>query len=404
MAEMGQPAESRSPALPSGTGVVGVTVRRGGTLALRDLTVLADEGELLVVLGPSGSGKTTLLRCLAGLEHPDSGQVLIRSRPVRDLPPSERGAAMVFEETELIPFLDVAANMGWGLRVRHVPKDQTEERVVDRARRLGLGGVLRSKAQELSVGERGAVGVGRALVATPEVFLLDEPLAHLDPGQRTQVRRQIVDVVRSTGVATLYVTHDQTEAMAIADRIALLHEGRLVQLGRPMDLYHRPASVLVAAFLGTPAMGFLPARLVSSQGFAAFEVGGHTLPLWSPVLEPLANHLGDEVVLGLRSPDVLDADAQPDGLDHVVLPATVTGLEYTGRQTVVSADVQGSSLAAIDESVLAAMPLGTTLRAHFHPRTTVRAGDAVRLAVDVSRAHVFDAATGQALWHPDVPD
>ncbi len=387
-----------------GTGVVGVSVTRGGRPALHDLTLLADDGELCAIVGPSGSGKSTLLRCVAGLEAPASGEVLIRGRRVTQLPPPQRRAAMVFEATELIPFLDVAGNMGWGLRARGVPKAQTRERVSDRARRLRLGGVLRRKTDELSLGERSMVGVGRALVSTPEVFLLDEPLAHLDAGQRAAARRQIVDVVRSAGVPTLYVTHDQSEAMAIADRVALLHEGRLVQLGRPLDLYDRPANVLVATFLGNPPIGLLPARLVSRADFGAFEVGGQVLPLWGPVPEPLAGHVGSDVVLGLRASDVLEAGARPEDPDRVVLGATVTMTEYSGRHIAVSAEVRSSSLTALHESVLAAMPFGATLRALFPPQARVRPGDAVRLAVDVSRAHVFDGDTGQALWHPNVPE
>jgi len=247
------------------------------------------------------------------------------------------------------------------------------------------------------------VGVGRALVSTPAVFLFDEPLAHLDVGQRGETRRQIVDVVRSSGVTALYVTHDQSEAMAIADRVALLHEGRLVQVGRPMDLFERPDSMLVASFVGSPPIGLLPARLVESGGFAAFEVGGRSLPLWSPVPPSSAGHVGSEVVLGLRAQDVYEAGGQPEDADSVELPAMVTASEYVGRHTVISAQVQASSGGVLPESVLAALPFGATLRALFPARTTVRPGDTVRLGVNVTRAHVFDAVTGLALWHPEAP-
>jgi multiple sugar transport system ATP-binding protein len=381
----------------TGTGVAGVTVVRRGTTVLRDVTLHAADGELLVVLGSSGSGKSTLLRVLAGLDTVDAGSVVIRGRDVTGLPPGDRRVSMVFEASALIPFLDVSRNLGWGLKVQRLPEAEVRERVSGRARQLGLGRLLARRPGELSGGERSLVGIGHALVSAPDVFLFDEPLGDLDAVHRTEVRRQIVDAVRRLGVTTFYVTHDQAEGLAIADRVALLHHGELVQVGRPRDVYERPASLFAAGFVGSPPIGLLPAQLVVSGGLAGFRVGPRTLPLWRPVPEPLAEYVGRDVVLGLRAEDVSPA-ADGHDPDAVALDGMVTAAEFTGRQTVVTAAMAAPPLTAPG----ADRPAGATLSVPFPPRVAVRPGDAVRIAVDASRAHVFDAGTGRALWHPDV--
>ncbi|SFO47534.1 multiple sugar transport system ATP-binding protein [Geodermatophilus obscurus] len=380
------------------TGVDGVTVVRGGATVLRDVTLLAADGELIVVLGSSGSGKTTLLRVVAGLDGVSSGEVLIRGRRVTRLPSGERHVAMVFQSSALLPFLDVAHNLGWSLRVQHRPEAEVQERVSGRARQLRLSRLLGRRPGQLSGGERGLVGIGRALVQVPDVLLLDEPLGDLDAVQRVEVRRQIVEVARSLGVPTFYVTHDPAEGLAIADRVALLHEGRIVQVGRPRELYERPVDLFVAEFIGAPQIGLLPARLVSAGGQAGFRVGARTLPLWQAVPPPLLGHVGREVVLGLRAEDVHPAEAGRDP-DAVALDAVVSHVEYTGRQNVVAVQVE----AAPDDpggGLLGGGPSGGTLHSFFPPRAVIRSGDAVRITVDATRAHVFDPATGRALLHP----
>jgi multiple sugar transport system ATP-binding protein len=384
----------------TGTGVRGVTVVRGGTAVLRDVTLVAEDGELLVVLGASGSGKSTLLRVLAGLEEAHTGQVTVQGRDVTGLPPGRRRVAMVFQASALIPFLDVSRNLGWGLRTRGVPEPEVRDRVGDRVRQLRLGRLLPRKPAQLSGGERGLVGVGHALVQTPDVFLLDEPLGDLDAAQRAQVRRQIVDAVRSLGVTTIYVTHDQAEGLAVADRVALLHEGTVVQVGSPRDLYERPAGLLVAGSVGSPLIGLLPARLVVADGLAGFTVGARTLPLWRPVPPPLRASVGREVVLGLRAEDVHDAAGGHDQ-DSVALDAVVTDVEFCGSHTVVTLAVGGAAVPVPGLAPGPAGSAGATLRSRFPARSGVRPGDAVRVAVEAGRAHVFDAVTGTALWHPD---
>ena len=371
------------------TGVRAVTVVRGDVVALQDVTLLAAPGELLAVLGASGSGKSTLLRTVAGLLPPRSGEVVIDGRPATRMSPGERRVAMVFETGALIPFLDAADNMGWGLRARRVPRSEVDRRVADRAGQFRISRLLHRKPDQLSEGERGLVGIGRALVQTPRVFLLDEPLTHLDAAERLLVRRRIVEVVRSLAVTTLYVTHDPTEALAVADRVALLHEGQVRQLDLPGGLYDRPADLVVAATVAP--IGLVPARVVHSGEQAGYQVGPVILPLWGPAPSELDDR---ELVLGFRAEDVRTAAEA----DAVPVDAVVTGVEYTGRHQAVTLAVGAPPVTAPGAGLSASG--GATLRALYPARQQVRAGDAVRVWLDARRAHVFDAGTGRALHHP----
>jgi multiple sugar transport system ATP-binding protein len=371
------------------TGVRAVTVVRGDVVALRDVTLLAAPGELLAVLGASGSGKSTLLRTVAGLLPLRSGEVVIDGRPATRMSPGERRVAMVFETGALIPFLDAADNMGWGLRARRVPQSEVDRRVAGRAGQLRISRLLHRKPEQLSEGERGLVGIGRALVQTPRAFLLDEPLAHLDAAERLRVRHRIVEVVRSLAVTTLYVTHEPTEALAVADRVALLHEGRVRQLDPPGALYDRPADLLVAATVAP--IGLVPARVVHAGALAGYQVGAVTLPLWGPA----PSEVDDQgLVLGFRPEDVrTEAEA-----DAVPMDAVVTGVEYTGRYQAVTLAVGAPPVTAPDAGLSASG--GATLRALYPARELVRPGDAMRVWLDGRRAHVFDGRTGRALHHP----
>jgi multiple sugar transport system ATP-binding protein len=374
------------------TGLDDVTVvyaGDGGT-ALDHLSLMAEQGEILAVLGPSGSGKSTLLRAMAGLVPLAGGDIYIADRRVTDLPPHERRLAMVFEAAAVLPFINVSGNLGWGLKTRHVPGPESERRVQSQARGLGLSRFLPRMPDTLSAGEYARVGIGRALVHEPSAFLLDEPLAHLDAGQRVEVRRRIVEVVRPLDVSTFYVTHDQAEAMAVADRVALLQDGRIVQVARPRDLYDRPATLFAASFVGEPAIGVVRARPVVSGGSAGFRVGARVLPLWQPLPPELAAYVDREVLLGVRPEDVHDAT---EGIDPnaVSLPAEVVEVEQTGPDTVVTYEL----VAPGEDGGQAAR-----LHARRSRDSDVRRGDTVPIAIDVLRVHVFDAATGAALWHP----
>ncbi len=365
------------------TGLDAATVvQRDGTVSLEDVTILARPGELLAVLGPSGSGKSTLLRAIAGLAKLRSGRVLIAGEPTR-LDPAHRDLAMVFERTQLMPLLDVARNMGFGLTSRRMPASEVERKVADQSRRLRVSRLLRRMPNELSSGEKGQVGIGRALVRTPKAFLLDEPLAHIDAQERARMRRVIAETVRATKVSTLYVTHDQSDALAIGDRIAVLKAGRLVQIATPRELYDQPADLFVADFVGESPIGVLPVRLIASAGLAGYQVGDRTLPTWQPVPAELRGHINQEVVLGLRAEDVRQAGAaaNPDG---VRLTGRVRAVGRNGRDSFLTVDVGDARIAA-----------------RFPGRTRVSIGDLVTVTADATRAHVFDRS-GRALYHPPV--
>jgi multiple sugar transport system ATP-binding protein len=371
------------------TGLADVTVTYGECPALRGVTLLAAPGEVLAVVGPSGSGKTTALRAVAGLQPLRSGRVLVAGRDVTGAPTPERNVAMVFRSTTLAPFLDVAENLTRSAGAFGVRPPEAARRVAARSRLLGLTRLLPRMPRTLSAGETGLTGVGRTLVRSPAAFLFDEPLAHLDPPERIRTRRAIVDAVHGAGIAALYVTHDQAEAMAVGDRLAVLREGRILQVDRPRRVYERPADVFVADFVGGPGTSFLQARVVQVAGSGAgFRIGPRTLPLWGPLPAELASRVGEPVLLGLRAEDV--GDARP-GADPgaVAVPVVVRRVERPGREAVVTAEL-----------ALPGEADGATLTARFPGGTQLRAGERTELAIDVRRAHVFDDGTGRALRHP----
>ncbi|MHA6628625.1 ABC transporter ATP-binding protein [Pseudonocardia sichuanensis] len=370
------------------TGLEDVTVTYGGEPALRGVTLLTRPGEVLAVVGPSGSGKTTALRAVAGLQAVRRGRVLVAGQDVTGVAVARRDVTMVFREGSLVPFLDVAANLTRSAGAFGVAPPEAARRVAARSRLLGLVRLLPRLPRTLSAGENGLAGVGRSLVRTPRAFLFDEPLAHLDAAERSRTRRTIVDAVRTSGVGALYVTHDQAEAMAVGDRLAVLHDGRIRQLDRPRQVYRAPADVFVAEFVGGPGLGLLPARLVASGGCAGFQVGGRTLPLWGPVPAGLAAHVGAPVLLGLRAEDVAEAGPGADPAS-VALPVSVRRVERPGADAVVSAEVTVPG-EADGASVVARVPGGTALRE----------GARAELVVDARRAHVFDPVSGEALLHP----
>jgi multiple sugar transport system ATP-binding protein len=371
----------------------------GERVVLDRVSLLAEDGELLVVLGPSGSGKTTLLKAIAGLVPIRSGQVLIQDRTVTALPTHARDLAMVFEHANLLPTLDVAQNLAFGLRMRHRPAEEIAEQVETQSRSLGLRRLLSRFPNQLSPGQRGQVGIGRAIARVPKAYLLDEPLAHLDAGQRWQMRRHLAEVVKGSGVPAFYVTHDQSDALAIADRVAVLRNGALVQLGTPNEVYDRPVNLFVAGLLGAVPMGLLPARLVAARGGSGFQVGARVLPLWGPVPPALSGLVGREVILGVRVEDVTDADANPDPA-LPSLPGTVVRAEHTGPDVLLSISMAAPPVQAPDADP-ADQQLGSAqLRARFPRSAPVGPGSTVRINLDISRAHVFDPETGRALSHP----
>jgi multiple sugar transport system ATP-binding protein len=302
---------------------------------------------------------------------------------------------MVFEYNALLPFLNVAQNLAFGLTVRHTPRPEVEARVTEQARGLRITRLLGRKPATLSAGENGQVGIGRALMRAPSVFLLDEPLAHHDSADRLRMRQQIASTIKALGTTTFYVTHDRAEALAIGDRMAVLHAGQLAQLAAPRVIYSQPADVFVADFLGTTPLGLLPARLVSSGEQAGFQVAARTLPLWGPVPPELRRYEGRDVLVGFREEDVHEATHDPDPA-AVTLPGAVASAEYAGSHSMVTIDVAAPPVTRPGEN----RSTPAQLRARFSGRSAVRPGTAVAVYVNAQHAHVFDPATGRALHHP----
>jgi len=338
------------------------------TPAVDALDLHAQDGEFMVLVGPSGSGKTTALRMLAGLEEVDAGAVLIGERDVTDLPPKDRDVSMVFQNYALYPYLTVAANIGFPLRVARVKKDERERRVNEVATLLGLSDFLERKPGQLSGGQRQRVAMGRAIIRVPSVFLMDEPLSNLDAKLRVQMRADIAALQSELGTTTVYVTHDQAEAMTLGHRVAVLHNGRLQQLGPPRELYERPTNVFVAGFIGSPAMNLCTVPL--KNGRASF--GGVDVPL--PTGAAANGH--SSLVLGVR-PESLEVAS--DGI-----PARVDVIEDVGADAFVfcTTELGGET---------------TRLIARTEVRKAPKQGEQVALRPRAEEAHLFDPGTGLRL-------
>ncbi|HLI59899.1 MAG TPA: sn-glycerol-3-phosphate ABC transporter ATP-binding protein UgpC [Solirubrobacteraceae bacterium] len=344
--------------------------------AVDGLDLEIGDGEFLVLVGPSGCGKSTSLRMLAGLEEIDDGRVFIGERDVTDVPPAERDVAMVFQNYALYPHMTVAQNMSYALKIRGVPREQRERRVLESARMLDLEPLLGRKPKALSGGQRQRVAMGRAIVRDPEVFLMDEPLSNLDAKLRVQTRAQISGLTRRLGVTTVYVTHDQIEALTMGDRIAVLDHGHLQQIGTPRDLYAAPANVFVAGFIGSPAMNLLTVE-VSEVGIA---IGNTSVPLDR---ETRAAG-GKRIVLGIRPEHLRRAADTAPGVRMIV-----EMVEELGADTYVYGhlDAEGES-----------SPMIARLGGGDVPEV----GAAIRLAIDEKRIHLFSEESGERLNGPAV--
>jgi multiple sugar transport system ATP-binding protein len=384
-------------------------VYENGVHAVHNLSLEIHDGEFLVLVGPSGCGKTTALRMVAGLEEISDGEVLIGDRVVNDLTPKERDIAMVFQNYALYPHLTVAENIAFGLRLRKTPKAEMQQRVEWAARLLDLSPYLNRRPKELSGGQRQRVAMGRAIVRQPQVFLMDEPLSNLDAKLRVQMRADIAKLQRDLETTTIYVTHDQVEAMTMGDRVAVMSMGELQQVDTPGRLYAEPANLFVAAFIGTPPMNLLEGQLVSSNGDVSVTVGSHRLPVSDATLRryPGARVVsGRKVVAGLRADDLHVPTTRPD------LPTIVANLELMealGSQTIayfrVDAERVRAGDAAIEEDeedaesaegVTATRP---NLVASLPARDALdlKIDQTIPMAVDVGQMHLFDAETGAPL-------
>ena len=312
----------------------GVRKRFGKTLAVDGVTLEVRDGEFLVLLGPSGCGKTTTLRIIAGLERPDEGRVLFGGRDVTRLPPRERNVSMVFQSYAVWPHMTVMENIVFPLKIRGVPEAEARRRARWAAELLGIGDLLERYPAQLSGGQRQRVAVARAIVVEPDVMLMDEPLSNLDAVLRVRMRSELKKLQRRVGVTTIYVTHDQVEAMTMGDRIAVMNSGRVVQVGSPHEVYDRPADTFVATFIGSPQMNLVKATVRADDGGLVLDAGAFTLPA-PDGLEP-----GEEVIVGVR-PEHLSLDPQPGSTP---IGGTVDFVERLGSDTIIHVSVGGETL------------------------------------------------------------
>jgi multiple sugar transport system ATP-binding protein len=352
-----------------------------GTRAVDSLDLTIEEGEFMVFVGPSGCGKTTALRMVAGLEEISEGVICIGGRIVNDVSPKDRDVAMVFQNYALYPHMTVAANLGFGLKLRKVSKAETQNRVERAAATLGLEQYLHRKPRALSGGQRQRVAMGRAIVREPRAYLMDEPLSNLDAKLRVQVRAEIQKLQRALEVTTIYVTHDQTEAMTMGDRIAVMSDGELQQVDTPERVYRRPANRFVAGFIGSPAMNMVGGRLTRANGGLIVGFGEHSLEIDHELVAQRPALLDyEDVVVGIRPEDFEDAAVVRGESDERTIVTVCNLRETLGSEVLVHFSVAGS-----------------TFVARIDPETTAREGVPLRLVVDTRRLHFFDPESGRAI-------
>jgi multiple sugar transport system ATP-binding protein len=386
-----------------------------GTKAVSSLDLGIQDGEFMVLVGPSGCGKTTALRMVAGLEEISDGTIRIGDRVVNDVPSRDRDIAMVFQNYALYPHMSVYENMAFGLKLRKLPKEEIDRRVKRAADILGLEDFLRRKPRALSGGQRQRVAMGRAIVREPQAFLMDEPLSNLDAKLRVQMRSEIAKIQHDLKVTTIYVTHDQTEAMTMGDRVAVIKKGELQQVDAPQTLYDKPLNLFVAGFIGSPAMNLVGARLARSDGALFAEFGGFRLRVGDGALQArpaLEKFDGKEVVLGIRPEDMEDASLVQEAPQDRRITSTVDLREALGSEVLVHFTVQAPIVLTEDTRELAvdvgaealedleqrAREANSAFVAQLSPRTRLREGDQLEVVVDTNRLHFFDPETGLGIY------
>ncbi|MCS6777607.1 MAG: sn-glycerol-3-phosphate ABC transporter ATP-binding protein UgpC [Chloroherpetonaceae bacterium] len=411
--------------------MAGVTLRNltktfGKVIAVNNVNLEIEDGEFMVLVGPSGCGKTTALRMIAGLEEVTSGEIYIGDRLVNDVSPKDRDIAMVFQNYALYPHMSVYDNMSFGLRLKRTPtggiwpfnskrtypETEIRARVQEAAEMLGLTGLLHRKPRELSGGQRQRVALGRAIVREPKVFLMDEPLSNLDAKLRVQTRADLIKLHRRLGVTTIYVTHDQVEAMTMGDRIAVMSNGVVQQCDRPLTLYHHPANMFVAGFIGSPAMNFVPVRIVPQDGRLVADAGAFRVVLPPEQAERARNHVGQTCIFGIRPEHIYDKGlpgrVTPTPENTITVDVEVTEplgndiemhlrvgdtdrTEKPGLSTLQSEDAAGS--AALREQTRS-----VSLIARIDSASRARMGDRIEVVLDLSQSHLFDKDTEAALY------
>ena len=350
----------------------------GAVVAVSDFTLEIQDKEFIVLVGPSGCGKSTTLRMIAGLEEITEGEIWIGDRMVNDVAPKDRDIAMVFQNYALYPHMTVYDNMAFGLKIRKVPKDEIKARVEEAARILDISHLLDRKPKALSGGQRQRVAVGRAIVRDPQVFLFDEPLSNLDAKLRAQMRTEISKIHLRLGTTFIYVTHDQTEAMTMADRIVVMKDGFVQQIDTPQSLYENPCNMFVAGFIGSPQMNFVDVTIQEKNGkicavFGDFEV---ELPETKVKNSNVRDYIGKEVVMGVRPEAIHDEEMYLSASSTGFIDVTVDVTELMGAETYLYVDCQGANLTA-----------------RVSPRTTARAGDKIKMVIEANKIHLFDKET-----------
>ncbi|MBD3175178.1 MAG: sn-glycerol-3-phosphate ABC transporter ATP-binding protein UgpC [Armatimonadia bacterium] len=368
----------------AGVKLQNLTKRFRDVVAVDDLNLAIKDKEFLVLVGPSGCGKTTALRMIAGLEEITDGDIYIGDRLVNDLIPKDRDIAMVFQNYALYPHMTVYDNMAFGLKMRRIPKDKIKSEVDRAAKILGLGKLLHRKPKQLSGGQRQRVALGRAIVRRPQVFLMDEPLSNLDAKLRVQTRAELIKLHRELGITTIYVTHDQVEAMTMGHRIAVLNEGVMQQCDTPLMLYRHPANVFVAGFIGSPAMNFVEGSVSMSNGTAVVDVPGMKLGFGPERSDALRPYDGKKITFGVRPEDIHDKALS------IVEPRE-------GNTATISVDVMEPMG---DRSVIYAHTGDETIIASISSETQARELSDLDVVVDMDKTHAFDPATGDAIFPP----
>ena len=360
----------------------------GGALVIDRMDLAVHDGELLVLVGPSGCGKSTVLRMVAGLEPVSGGEIRIGGRVVNDLPPQQRNVAMVFQNYALYPHMTVRRNLEFPLRMQKLPRKEIARRVARTAEMLDLAMLLERRPKALSGGQRQRVAMGRAIVRDADVFLMDEPLSNLDARLRVHIRTEIAALQARLGITTLYVTHDQVEAMTLGERVAVMRAGRLEQVAPPRELYAHPASVFVAGFIGSPGMNVLRASLESDGGGLAVRLGGFRLAMPEDLRHRrrgLDAWTGRELLVGIRPEAIaLADDDQPNAI-----PAEVRAAEFIGHETILHSSVEMATVATDAKTPGTAIEAAPTLAAVLRGHRPLRPGEPLRLNIDTSGLHFF---------------
>lgn len=357
--------------------------RYGTVTAVRDLNLEIRDREFMVLVGPSGCGKTTALRMIAGLEEITEGRIKIGDKIVNDIEPRDRDIAMVFQNYALYPHMDVYENMAFGLKIRKMPKAEIEKRINDVAKLLDIDTYLKRKPRELSGGQRQRVALGRAIVREPQVFLMDEPLSNLDAKLRVQTRAEIIKLHRRLGITTIYVTHDQVEAMTMGDRIAVMKDGVLQQCDEPMKIYNEPVNMFVGGFIGTPSMNFIPATLKKEpSGRFMVDAGSFIIDTRITDTDLLEKWAGKKVIAGIRPADIYDRNLKNpvDATEGNSLTVEVDVVEPMGDVATLSLTIGDHELVAVIDGA-----------------TQAKSGQKLPIVFDIARTHIFDPETEQAI-------